>query len=74
MGRLERSGVGRLEREGAKSGVGRLERYSRWDDAVTGVMTRKGELDSNWCGCWIVNSRCLETKVEIEGSGSDDSW
>ena len=42
---------------------------------VTGVLkTRKGELDSNWCGCRIVNARCLETRVEIEGNGSDDSW
>jgi hypothetical protein len=42
---------------------------------VAGVLkVRKGELDSNWCDCWIVNARCLETRVEIEGSGSDDSW
>ena len=42
---------------------------------VAGVLkTRKGELDSNWCGCWIVNARCLETRVEIERSGSDESW
>jgi hypothetical protein len=42
---------------------------------VTGVLkTRKGELDSNWCACRIVNVRCLETRIEIEGYGSDDSW
>ncbi len=50
-------------------------RYSSMDAPVTGVLkTRKGEIDSNWCGYWTVNARCLETKVEIEGSGSDDSW
>jgi hypothetical protein len=42
---------------------------------VTGVLkTRKGELDSNWCAYRIVNVRCLETRIEIEGYGSDDSW
>jgi hypothetical protein len=41
---------------------------------VTGVLkTRKGELDSNWCGCRIVNVGCLETRIEIEGKGSDES-
>jgi len=42
---------------------------------VTGVLkTRKVEFDSNWCGSRIVNARCLETRIEIEGNGSDDSW
>jgi hypothetical protein len=51
---------------------------------VTGVLkTRKGKLDAsqlllsmNGCGCpcRIVNVRCLETRIEIEGNGSDDSW
>ena len=42
---------------------------------VTGLLKMiKGELDSNWCGCRIVNARCLETRIEIEGNGSDDSW
>ena len=50
-------------------------RYSPMGAPVAGVLkARKGELDSNWCCCWIVNDRCLETKVETEGSGSDDSW
>jgi hypothetical protein len=41
---------------------------------VTGVLkTRKGVLDSNWYGCRIVNVRCLETRIEIEGKGSYDS-
>jgi hypothetical protein len=42
---------------------------------VTGVLkTRKGELHSNWCVCRIVNVRSLETRIEIEENGSDDSW
>jgi hypothetical protein len=44
------------------------------DVPVVGVLkTRKGELDSNWCGFRIVNVRSLETRNEIEGNGSDDS-
>jgi len=44
------------------------------DDPVSTVLkTRKGK-NSNWCGCRKVNARCLETRVEIEGNGSDDSW
>ncbi len=37
------------------------------------LSARNPELDSNWCGCRIVNVRCLETRIEIEGKGSDDS-
>ena len=59
-------------------------RYSVIDVPVTGVLkTRKGKLDTrqlllsiNGCGCLcrIVNAGCLETRIEIEGNGSDDSW
>ena len=26
------------------------------------------------CLCRIVNARCLETRIEVEGNGSVDSW
>jgi hypothetical protein len=41
---------------------------------VVVLKTRKGELDSNWWVCWVVNARWLETRVEKERSGSDYSW
>ncbi len=62
----------------------RIPDYSTMGAPVTGVLkTRKGKLDTNQLllsmnGCgylWrIVNDRCLETRFEIEGNGSDDSW
>ncbi len=51
---------------------------------VTGELkTRKGKLDTSQLllsmndygsHCRIVNDRCLLTRIEIEGNGSDASW
>ncbi len=45
----------------------------------TGVLkTRKGKLIESIvtlkCLCRIVNARFLETRIEVEGNGSVDSW